>query len=77
MGGDADIVISEKHNVPVLPISTLIDESHVYVKTKKGFEERTIRTGIQGDTEVEILSGLEEGDQVALQPEEAEKVVKK
>lgn len=48
-----------------------IQENHgeklVFVKTVDGFEERHVKTGIEGDHFVEILTGLKPGEKVATQ----------
>jgi RND family efflux transporter MFP subunit len=75
MSGDAEIILSQHHNALTAPLSSLVDDTYVYVQTEKGFEKRKIRVGIEGDTDFEVLSGLQEGEKVALQPEEAEKLV--
>jgi HlyD family secretion protein len=73
MNGDAEITISEHHSVLVIPLSALIDDSHVFVKTGKTFEKRAIKTGIQSDIDIEVTDGLKSGDQVALQPDDVTK----
>jgi len=37
----------------------------VFVKKSAGFEPSVVRTGLEGDDFVEIISGVEEGDVVA------------
>ncbi len=76
MNGDAEIIIAEKGNVISIPIASMLDEKHVYVKKEKTFEKRAIRTGLQSDTDIEVVSGLREGEEIALQPEEVEKLTK-
>ena len=49
----------------------------MYVKKQDMYEKRAIKSGLQSDTEIEIISGLETGDEVALQPEEAAKRLEK
>jgi RND family efflux transporter MFP subunit len=76
MSGDAEIVIDEKKNVLSIPLSSLLDNNHVYVKTEEGFEKRKITTGLQSDINIEVTSGLKAGEEIAEQPEEAEKTMK-
>lgn len=69
MGGNAEIIINEKKNVIVIPLSSVIDGKSVFIKTEFGsFEKRTVKLGLQNDTSAEIVSGLSEGDEVALEP---------
>jgi len=71
MNGDAEIITMQKNDVLVLSLASITDDNSVYIKKGDTFEKRKVTTGIQSDTEIEILSGLEEGDVVALQPDEA------
>ena len=77
MSGDADIITSEKKNVLTVPLASVTENNDVYVKTSKGFVKRHIQTGISSDTDIEITSGLNAGDKVALQPTEAAKQLAK
>jgi RND family efflux transporter MFP subunit len=76
MSGDAEIIIERKSNVLVVSLASLTDDSSVYVKSKDLFEKRKVKTGIQSDTEIEIISGLQVGEEVALTPDEAAKRTK-
>lgn len=73
MSGDAEIILSEKVNTLTIPLSSLIDDSHVYVKRDKIFEKTKIMTGLQSDTEIEVIKGLNEGDIIALISEDVDK----
>jgi len=73
MNGDVEIIVAEIENVPILPLSSLIDDTHVYVQTDKSFEKRSVKLGLQSDTEAEIINGLKVGDRVALTPDDVEK----
>src|SRR5882724_9842909 len=77
MNGDAEIITDERKNVLNIPLSSITDDQHVYVKTDKGFEKRKIETGLTNDTDAEVTSGLTQDEQVALDPTEAEKEIKK
>jgi RND family efflux transporter MFP subunit len=78
MNGDAEIVLAQKNSVVTVPLSAIIDDTYVYVKQPDGkYEKRQVRLGLQSDTEAEIISGLKTGETVTLQPEEAEKRIKK
>lgn len=73
MNGDAEIITNEKHNVLAVPLSSLTEDNFVYIKIDKGFEKKKVGVGLTNDTEAEIISGINQGDQVALDPLEAEK----
>ena len=77
MNGDVDIIIDQKENVLTAPLSSLIDENHVYVKINDTYEKRKITTGLQSDTDIEIMNGLKENEIVALIPEEVDKLINK
>lgn len=77
LNGDAEIVTNEKKNVLTIPLSSLFDDNFVYVKTGGKFEKRKVSTGLSNDTQTEIKSGLKAGEEVALDPTEAEKRAKK
>ncbi len=68
MSGNGEILIRQKRDVVIASLISLFNDNHVYVKTKKGFEDRKVVLGLQNDTDAEVLKGLEVGDIVALQP---------
>lgn len=76
MNGDAEIVTNEKKNVLAVPLSSIVDDQYVYVKTNGKFKKTKVKTGLSNDTDIEITSGLENGEEVALDPTEAEKRTK-
>ncbi len=70
LNGQANIITQAKQNVLTISQDALIDDTHVYVKDGSGKPvKREIVTGIKSDTEVEIISGLNEGDQVVTNPQ--------
>ena len=68
MTADASIVIDERTDVLRLPRALVRARSdgtaQIDVWQNGGIEERTIETGLRGDVYVEILEGLDEGDEV-------------
>jgi len=75
MSATADIVMEEKDNVLVVPISAVMrgeaGEDIVYLVNADGeTSERAVTTGMRSGRMVEILTGLSEGDTVALEPPE-------
>jgi RND family efflux transporter MFP subunit len=68
INGNADIIIERKSNVLALQTSDIFNDSYVYVKHGNNFEKRKIELGLQNDTLAQVLSGLSEGDTVAIDP---------
>ena len=54
--------------VPIQVVSNRIGKKVVYVITSQGHQERAVRTGLFNDTFVEIIEGLEEGEEIMLNP---------
>ncbi len=60
----------QKQTLLAIPKSALQEHAGqkiVFVVTKEGFEERKVKLGKESDTYVEIVSGVEPGEQVATQ----------
>lgn len=76
MNGDAEVILHEKSDVVTVPLASILDDKFVFVKTKDGFEKRKITAGIQSDTDVEITSGVSDGEVIALDPVKAEESIK-
>jgi RND family efflux transporter MFP subunit len=68
MIGNAEIIVDEKQNVLSIPSSSIFDDNYVYVKKNNKFKKIKIQIGLQNDTNAQVLSGLSEGDYVALDP---------
>lgn len=68
MTADIDIITQEKNNVLVVPARAVIsqnDKKMVRVLEGEGFKMREVKTGIHGsEGEIEIISGLKEGERV-------------
>jgi macrolide-specific efflux system membrane fusion protein len=71
MTADAAITITKRENVLCLPRSIVrasgVDEVTLKVWVNQTEETRKVVVGLRGDSDVEILSGLNEGDQVVIQ----------
>ena len=71
MTADAAITIEKRTGVLCLPRSVVrasgVDEVSLKVWTNQTIETRTVTIGLRGDSDVEILSGLREGEQVVIQ----------
>jgi len=76
MSADVDIIIDRRFDVDYLPVEGVasvyrVDEGGVltneivrrivYVRNGETWEEREVETGLESNTRIEILSGLEEG----------------
>ncbi len=69
MKGDATIEVSSVGAALTIPVEALFSEGgtdYVYVVSNNKLAKTEITTGATTDTEVEVLSGLNEGDVVAL-----------
>ncbi|HWS49119.1 MAG TPA: efflux RND transporter periplasmic adaptor subunit [Candidatus Methanoperedens sp.] len=69
MDGDAQITINQQDNALVIPLDSLNDDngkSYVWVKAEKGLIKTYVTTGIENDTEVQILEGLNSNDSVVI-----------
>jgi len=68
MNGDSDIIVDQRDDVLQIPIDALIErDDKRYAKKKTGentAEEVEIQTGIENDEMIEVISGLQLGDEV-------------
>lgn len=65
MNGDAEIVFEVKENVLKLPFDAVVD-GEVTQKSDDGEKKIKVEVGIEGENDVEIKSGLNEGDKVLI-----------
>lgn len=66
------IITHKKKNVVIIPDDSIVeyeDGKYVYVIDKEETILRKIETGIEGDDMVEVVSGLDEGDEIVLNPD--------
>lgn len=81
MTANAEVVIRSEPNALLIPVSagfTLEGKPAVWVQTGSRFVMREIEVGDRNDNDILVLSGIEEGDVVALEdPEEAMKRARK
>ncbi|HEY0602870.1 MAG TPA: efflux RND transporter periplasmic adaptor subunit [Herpetosiphonaceae bacterium] len=69
MNASVEIATLEKEDALIIPASAVRSEgSKRFVRIKQGdtFVDREIRIGLGNDIEVEVVSGLNEGDQIAV-----------
>lgn len=71
MTADTAITIQKREGVLCLPRSVVrasgVDEVSLKVWVNNAIETRLVTVGLRGDSNVEILSGLQEGEQVVIQ----------
>ena len=70
MSLSADIIIESKRNILIIPgtaIKTMAEDSYVEVLVNSQPQSRTITTGLSDDINVEVIEGLEEGEQIITQ----------
>ncbi|MFO8069714.1 MAG: HlyD family efflux transporter periplasmic adaptor subunit [Alkalibacterium sp.] len=69
---DVDIIVDSKDNALIIPVEALSydenNEPFVFIIDDNVAERVAIETGIQTDADIEIVSGLSAGSQVALSP---------
>ena len=66
-----DIKVQQLEDVIAVPVQAVVQRKHkswVYVSTTRGVEQRMIELGPTNDKFVQVVSGLEEGDDVILNP---------
>lgn len=84
LSASTDIIIAEKKNVLRVPISCLViregenkkEEEGVFVVKDGKAQFRKIEKGIMGEMEIEILSGLNENDEIIVGPYKALRTIK-
>ena len=76
LSASGDILLDQKQNVLIAPREAVRSEGGkrvVYVKRGGGFAPSEVRVGERNNTQVEILAGLQGGDEIALGQPAAEK----
>lgn len=69
MDGDALITLQQQDNALVIPLDALNDDNgknFVWVKGQKDLTKKYVTIGIENDTEVQILEGLNPNDSVVI-----------
>lgn len=67
MGGDVDIKTAERTKVTLVPFDAINEDEEnqfVYVVENNKLAKRNIKLGLESDNDAEVISGLQEGDQV-------------
>jgi len=69
---DVDILLGEANNALKVPVEAIKtdknDKNYVYIIQGNKANEKEVKLGIQSDTDVQITSGVNEGDSVILNP---------
>ena len=71
MSAKVEILVEQLENVVIVPVQVVANRSGrkvCYIRTERGPEEREVQTGAFNDTFVEIVSGVEVGENVLLIP---------
>jgi len=69
LNGDASIITKKEENALALPLDAVDEDdqgSFVVVYMNKNFTKQAVTTGIESDEDVEVRSGLAQGDRVVL-----------
>lgn len=70
MIGDVEIIVDQKKDALIISLASLDDNNNVYVKKGDTYIKTKVTTGIKSDTETEVIAGLKEGEEVAIQPDD-------
>lgn len=68
LNGETSIIQDEAKNVLAIPVDAIVNNDTVYVKTKSGLRSQKITPGFKNDSDVEVIHGLNEGDEVITNP---------
>lgn len=64
MNGSAEITTDTKENVLSAPIDALVNDNFVWIKDGNNYTKKEIKKGLESENDVEITSGLKEGDTI-------------
>lgn len=71
MSAEVEIVIAEHHNVLTIPVAAIVENDgkhHCWLKTGSEIKRRSIKLGDSNDIFTIVEEGLQEGDEVLLNP---------
>lgn len=68
INGNAEIITDEKKDVLTIPVSAILEENKVFIKTGSGWQERKIKAGLQNDMRTQVINGLSQNDEVVIEP---------
>lgn len=67
LNGQSAIIQKEEKEALIIPLEALREDNTVVLQ-QDGFQSRQVTLGIKSDTDVEIKTGLKEGDKIILTP---------
>jgi HlyD family secretion protein len=70
LSASADVVTKQVDNATLVPLGAVQNDDgkdFVYIRSAKGFEKRMVELGERNNTHAAVKSGLESGDEVALE----------
>lgn len=70
MNGDADIILEEKKEVLVAPVSSLLNQdgkNYVFVIRNRVLAKKEVEIGLSTEISAEIISGLEAGEKIVIE----------
>jgi len=70
MNGDAEVILEEKEAVLVIPTSALFikkDKRYVFVVNNNILQQKEVQAGLETDTEIEIIQGLEKDEVIVIE----------
>lgn len=68
LSGQSEIITSTSTNVVTIPLETLRDDQSVVIKQNGALKEVKVKTGISYGQDIEITSGVNEGNEILLNP---------
>lgn len=71
LNGQVNIITRQKDHALSIPLDALSNGNFVFAKTPTGIRRQKIVTGFKTDTDVEIVKGITEGEEVVVNPAES------
>lgn len=68
LNGQTDVITEEHKNVLAIPQEAIREDGTVYVKEGTEYKAVKVETGLSSDSNIEVKSGLSEGQQVVTNP---------
>jgi len=72
MSAEVEVLIASRKNVLSVPVAAIVETENkqilCWINTPQGIQMRTLQTGENNDRFVEVISGLEAGQEVVLNP---------
>lgn len=68
LSGQSEIITKVSKNTLTIPLGALREDNSVVIEQNGQLKESKVETGVSSDEDVEILSGVNEGDKVLLNP---------